>query len=212
MNQILTQTALLRRVGARDMDSWEDFFHLYSGASLIFLKSGGVSQSDAEDAVQAIMLKAPHVVGLYLTKERRGKFRHYLATALIYAHVDCVRRAGRMKSELLFESLSNSKTSVDAQAAFMESPDKQLEGVEEELEEAAMRQFVEEYVRQLKPEQQELYELWREGILTKQTTWKDLAAQLGKPASTLRSQLEKVLDALQQELNRHFPKKAFRAS
>jgi RNA polymerase sigma factor (sigma-70 family) len=207
LNQIPTQTALLRRVGAEDPRSWEDFYQMYSGPSLIYLKARNVPQADAEDIVQAIMLKAPHIVGRYLIKERRQRFRYYLATALRNSHLDLERKSYETKHELM----SAPKSSDEHKITSKERPDEQLEFTEKELEAEAMRQWAESFVRQLKPKQQKLYKLWREGVLTKKMTWHDVAECLGEKKSTLRSRHKKVMDDLQQELKRHFPENHFQA-
>ena len=77
----LTRETLLRRVRRqRDQQAWEEFVHYYHGYVYGIARRMGLNHHDAEEVVQAVMLKCWQKLPEFEYDPRKGRFRGWLCT------------------------------------------------------------------------------------------------------------------------------------
>ena len=77
----LTHETLIRRVRRqRDQKAWNEFVHYYQGYVYGIARRMGLNHHDAEEIVQAVMLKCWQKLPEFEYDQRKGRFRGWLCT------------------------------------------------------------------------------------------------------------------------------------
>ncbi|GAB5404737.1 MAG: hypothetical protein Aurels2KO_29680 [Aureliella sp.] len=95
-----TSPTLLAGLARQDAFAWEQFVTRYSPAIHGWVRSKGVSESDACDVVQNVMLKLFDSLGNSQYSAEKGRFRAWLKTVVTNAALDWFRRGNRYREVL----------------------------------------------------------------------------------------------------------------
>lgn len=104
----VTDEGLLQKLKRTDAhDAWRIFFDRYSVAMLFYAQKLGLSEKEAEDAVQETMIALMRVLPRFRYNPGRGRFRNYLITIL---HRRCLQVIKRRPNNVDIDGLSYRET------------------------------------------------------------------------------------------------------
>jgi RNA polymerase sigma factor (sigma-70 family) len=94
----ITRPTLLSRMRKGDESAWSEFVRAYTDAAIAFLRSLGLSEEDAKDLWQEVLLKMPLGEGvLHTYRADKGRFRSWLMRAVKRRVIDWWRETKAKK-------------------------------------------------------------------------------------------------------------------
>jgi RNA polymerase sigma-70 factor (ECF subfamily) len=110
---IATRASLLARLkNPEDQRSWEEFFNTYSRMIYGLATRLGLSDSEAEDALQETVIKVAEKMPGFKYDPALGSFKNWLLTIARSRIVDCHRRRRREQAHFVSQSHSSPGTSA----------------------------------------------------------------------------------------------------
>lgn len=151
VDSLQTRASLLSRVRhPHDQRGWEEFYGRYRGLIVGLARRGGLTDSDAQDALQETMIAVARQMPSFRYDPAKGSFKGWLSRIVRCRVVDQVRRRSREPAvdEATLEQLAN--TAAPEHAAAWDEEWKQ-----HILQEAAVRTRA-----QVSPKQYQLFDLF----------------------------------------------------
>lgn len=176
-----TNTSLIRRVrNVQDSESWREFVAIYEPLLVSYVRSRGLSASDASDVVQEILINLLRVLPTFKLDHERGRFRTWLWQLTMNAIADYFRRR---------------KTQGRAEDGWRESAPTSVTDEPDDAWVQSYRQRILEFVMpQVKAITQE--KTWKcfEEFVLKNRSGNEIAAEIGITPNAVRVNANRVMD------------------